>query len=103
MTNIFEKFSLNNQVAIVTGGAGLLGREFCETLAQAGARVVVADSDLHNAELIAGNLMKERFIAYPYKVDVTDVVSVQAMTSNVLRDYGRIDILVCSAAMDPKI
>ena len=43
MTDIFEKFDLTGRVAIVTGGPGLLGKEFCRTLAEAGAAVVVAD------------------------------------------------------------
>ena len=43
MGNIFEKFDLKNQAVIVTGGAGLLGRQFSKTLAEAGAGVVVAD------------------------------------------------------------
>jgi len=40
MSEIFEKFKLNGQSAVVTGGAGLLGKEFCRTLAQAGANVL---------------------------------------------------------------
>ena len=40
---IFDKFSLEGKVAIVTGGGGQLGTEFCRTLAEAGASVVVAD------------------------------------------------------------
>ena len=43
MADIFDKFKLDGQTAVVTGGAGLLGKEFCRTLAQAGAAVVVAD------------------------------------------------------------
>ena len=40
---IQDKFDLEGRVAVVTGGAGLLGTEFCKTLAEAGAAVVVAD------------------------------------------------------------
>ena len=40
---IQEKFNLEGRAAVVTGGAGLLGAEFCKTLAEAGAAVVVAD------------------------------------------------------------
>ena len=41
--SIFTKFDLRGRTAIVTGGPGLLGKEFCRTLAEAGAGVVVAD------------------------------------------------------------
>ena len=40
---IQDKFKLEGKVAIVTGGAGLLGAEFSRTLAEAGASVIVAD------------------------------------------------------------
>ena len=50
MGNIFEKFSMKNQAAIVTGGAGLLGKQFCKTLAEAGAGVTVADLSIDKAE-----------------------------------------------------
>ena len=43
MSHIFERFNLKGETAIITGGAGLLGKEFGRTLAQAGANVVVAD------------------------------------------------------------
>ena len=43
MAHIFDKFNLTGQAAVVTGGAGLLGKQFCRTLAQAGAGVIVAD------------------------------------------------------------
>lgn len=45
MDDIFSKFSLKGQTAVVTGGAGLLGKEFCRTLSQAGASVIVSDLD----------------------------------------------------------
>ena len=41
--NIKEKFDLTGHVAVVTGGVGLLGAEFCKTLAEAGASVAVVD------------------------------------------------------------
>ena len=51
MSGILDKFDLAGRVAIVTGGAGLLGKEFCRTLAEAGSAVVVAD--LNEDALIA--------------------------------------------------
>ena len=43
MTTIFDKFSLKGKTSIVTGGGGLLGREFVKTLAEAGSTVYLAD------------------------------------------------------------
>ena len=45
MSKLPELFDLTDRVAVVTGGAGLLGAEFCRTLAEAGAAVTIADLD----------------------------------------------------------
>ncbi len=102
MTNIFDKFNLQNRTAIVTGGAGLLGKEFCRTLAQAGAQVVVADLNQSAAQQVAESLNHEGMTACAVGVDVTDPESVRAMVSAALDSSGRLDVLVNSAAMDPK-
>ena len=55
---ILDKFSLKDQVAIVTGGVGLLGTEFCKTLAEAGAAVAVVDLNGDAANKVADGLIK---------------------------------------------
>lgn len=102
MSNIFEKFSLKDRTAVVTGGAGLLGKEFCRTLAQAGALVVVADLDENAARQVADSLHREGMRACAVGVDVTNPDSVRAMVESALDSSGRLDVLVNSAAMDPK-
>jgi NAD(P)-dependent dehydrogenase (short-subunit alcohol dehydrogenase family) len=102
MSNIFEKFSLKDRTAIVTGGAGLLGKEFCRTLAQAGALVVVADLNQAVAQQVADSLNQDGLKACAVGVNVTQPESVRAMVSNALDASGRVDVLVNSAAMDPK-
>jgi NAD(P)-dependent dehydrogenase (short-subunit alcohol dehydrogenase family) len=103
MTNIFDKFSLKGQAAIVTGGAGLLGKEFCKTLAQAGAGVIVADLNGDAANKVAEEICREGGLASGVSVNVTDPASTQAMVAACLTAYGRLDVLVCSAALDPKV
>jgi 2-deoxy-D-gluconate 3-dehydrogenase len=56
MDDIFSKFSLKGQTAVVTGGAGLLGKEFCRTLSQAGASVIVSDLDKKLAADVANEI-----------------------------------------------
>jgi 2-deoxy-D-gluconate 3-dehydrogenase len=102
MSTIQEKFSLKNNVAIVTGGGGLLGYEFCKTLAEAGASVMVADLKMEHAERAAKKLIEAGLTVFPYQLDVTSVASISGMIDETLRRYGRIDILVNSAALDPK-
>jgi NAD(P)-dependent dehydrogenase (short-subunit alcohol dehydrogenase family) len=102
MTTILDKFSLKGKVAIVTGGPGLLGAEFCRTLAEAGAVVVVADIDGEAAGKVAVELRSKGYPATGVGVDITDKPQVQAMVEQVLSLYGRLDVLVNSAALDPK-
>jgi NAD(P)-dependent dehydrogenase (short-subunit alcohol dehydrogenase family) len=103
MTDIFEKFSLKGQTALVTGGIGLLGKEFCRTLAQAGAAVVIADLNAEASAGYADELRQEGFQALGVGVDVTDPDSVHRMVEAAVKTFGRLDVLVCSAALDPKV
>jgi 2-deoxy-D-gluconate 3-dehydrogenase len=113
MAQLPDLFDLTGRVAIVTGGAGLLGAEFCKTLAQAGAQVVIADIDGEAAYSLAASFDRDwpvlsnqarsgpsRAIGIP--TDVTSRASVQVMISRTLAEFGRLDILVNSAALDPK-
>jgi len=102
MTDIMSKFRLDGQVAIVTGGAGLLGAEFCRTLAEAGASVVVCDLNAQSADQVAADLMAGGYRARAIPADVTSPSSVQNLVAETLEAYGRLDILVNSAALDPK-
>jgi 2-deoxy-D-gluconate 3-dehydrogenase len=99
---ILDKFNLKDKVAVVTGGVGLLGAEFCKTLAEAGASVAVADLDGEAAGQVADGLVKSGYKAMGIGADITNPDSVNAMTAELLSTFGRLDILVNSAALDPK-
>lgn len=103
MTNIPKLFDLHGRIALVTGGAGLLGAEFCLTLAQAGAQVMVADLDYTSAAITATDMSQQGLAAQAVGVDVTNPGSVKQMVAATLSAYGRLDILVNSAALDPKM
>jgi len=102
MRGLPKLFDLTGRVAIVTGGAGLLGAEFCRTLAEAGAAVLIADLNESGAQALAESLSQGGKRALAVKTDVTSPDSVQSMVSAALRTFGRLDILVNSAALDPK-
>lgn len=95
-------FDLSGRTAIVTGAAGLLGREFARALAEAGAAVVAADIRRDAAEEMAAALAEAGLAVRPAQVDVTSRPSVQSLVAQVERDAGRLDVLVNSAALDPK-
>ena len=102
MTGIQELFDLTGRVAIVTGGAGFLGQQFSEALAEAGANVVVADLNQDIAADAAYMLKSKPGDALGAALDVTKPSSVESLMDLVLDKYGQLDILVNSAAMDPK-
>ncbi|VFR53639.1 3-oxoacyl-[acyl-carrier protein] reductase [plant metagenome] len=92
-------FDLSGRVALVTGGAGILGRHFCSGLAQAGANVVVADLDKESAETIAHGLPGSPLAI---AVDLAQESSIANMVETITRHYGRLDILHNNAATKPR-
>ena len=95
-------FDLSSRTAVVTGGAGLLGSEFCISLAQAGARVVVVDRNSSSGAELAESIRKQGLEALSIETDITNPESIQKMVATTLNTFGRLDILVNSAALDPK-
>jgi len=102
MKNIMNKFSLADRVAIVTGGTGLLGVEFCRTLAEAGARVVIADLNADAVSQLATSMIQSGYHVMGIATDITQPESVSNLLDETLSGFGRLDILVNSAALDPK-
>ena len=99
---IQEKFDLTGRIAVVTGGVGLLGAEFCRTLAEAGAAVAVVDLNGPASQAVADSLTKSGYEVLAIPTDITQPDSVNAVIDKVLSTFGRLDILVNSAALDPK-
>ncbi len=102
MASVLDKFLLAGRTALVTGGAGLLGRQFTRALGEAGANVVVADLDFQAAQTHSDELDKKGISAIPVGVDVTDPNSVSKMVQTAMTEFGSLDVLVNSAALDPK-
>ncbi len=102
MTTIQELFDLTGRTAIVTGGAGFLGQQFTEALIEAGADVVVADIDGGAADAWAAQLSQLGGSAQGIAVDITNPASVDQLMTSTLDYFGRLDIVVNSAALDPK-
>jgi NAD(P)-dependent dehydrogenase (short-subunit alcohol dehydrogenase family) len=99
------RFDLSDRVAIITGGAGLLGPEHAAALTECGAKVVVTDLNRDAAHEVAQRLSQQ---AGPpscigVAMDVTNRPSIEAVHADVVRRYGRVDILINNAAIDPKV
>lgn len=89
--------ALDNQIAIVTGGAGDLGRSYCLGLAREGAKVAVAD--LSDPSLVVSEITASGGTAIGVVVDVSDPDSVDRMTASTIEAFERIDLLVNNAAV----
>jgi NAD(P)-dependent dehydrogenase (short-subunit alcohol dehydrogenase family) len=90
-------FTLDDRRAVVTGAAGLLGREFCRALVDANATVYALDVDDEGLERVADECQ-----AIPMRCDVTDEQDVEHVIAEIATG-GSIDALVTSAAVDPKV
>ena len=97
MSSFPQIFSLENKVAIVTGALGLIGKNHCEALAEAGANVVVCDLDQTECNNFAGNLQQK---SVGISSDITQKDSVIELKNKTLEEFGRIDILVNNAAIN---
>jgi len=97
MLSFPEIFSLKNRVAVVTGALGLLGKNHCIALSEAGADVIVCDLDSSKCISFAESLPKPGFGT---EVDITKKDSVMNLRDKVLAKFGRIDVLVNNAAIN---
>jgi NAD(P)-dependent dehydrogenase (short-subunit alcohol dehydrogenase family) len=98
------RFDLTGRVAVITGGAGLLGRQHAEAIAEMGGVPVLVDIDGERAAASAAEIGAT--FAVPgigIQADVTRPEAVSGVRSRVLSALGRIDILVNNAAHNPKI
>lgn len=93
-----DLFSLTGRQAVVTGGAGLLGGVFVETLAQLGAHVVALDTDRVRLEQTIATLDRGPGDIEGVDCDITDEEAV----GRLFTDVAAVDVLVNSAAIDPK-
>ena len=87
-------FSIQDQVAVVTGGTGVLCADMCRALAQAGAKVAVLGHRREPAEALAAELGHG---AIGLACNVLDKVSLAVAAQQVLDAFGRVDILVNGA------
>lgn len=97
MSSVQQLSDLNDQVVIVTGGAGRLGSQMCDALAEAGAHVVVAARNLDHSLTKANQLSSQCQEAMAVQTDVTSPESVRKMVRDVEAKFGRIDVLVNNA------
>jgi NAD(P)-dependent dehydrogenase (short-subunit alcohol dehydrogenase family) len=94
-----EKFKLDGRIAVVTGGGQGIGLACSEALAEAGAKVIIADRDPQAAEAGRDKLRASGRDAEIVVMDVTDSKGVTEVADRLASSHGRIDILVNNAGI----
>lgn len=101
MLNLFR---VDDQVAVVIGGAGGIGEALGTGLAEYGAKVVIADVYLDRAEEVAADIRAKykNSDAVAMKFDISDEKSVASLRDQVVSTFGTVDILVNSQGVNVK-
>jgi NAD(P)-dependent dehydrogenase (short-subunit alcohol dehydrogenase family) len=101
--SLAEQFRLDDQVALVTGAASGLGVQFAEAMAEAGAHVVLADTNEEGLERTAQMVRELDREALVFPTDVTDEEQVGAAFARTAAHFGRLDVLFNNAGIaDPE-
>ena len=92
--NWIKQFSLQNEVAVITGAAGGLGRELVKILYDAGASLVLADTDTVSLKLLSKKIdpLGQRVLIQ--QCDVTNEKDIHCLIKNANNHFNKIDILV---------
>ncbi len=104
MNDVKKSFDLLNKVAVITGGSGLLGEKHAEAVAEFGAIPILLDINKKEG------INKSKKISEKYNIDckffscdITDESQIINVKNSLLETYGKIDILINNASIDPKV
>lgn len=99
--HVRDLFDLSGRVALVTGGAGLFGRQIVEALAEAGARTFMASRNLQKLDDQAQAFARQGLDVTALELDQGSEESIEQLRRKILGLAGRIDVLVNNAVSRP--
>jgi len=105
MSKIFEQFKITNKVCVITGGAGLIGYRHTEAVLEGGGIPVLLDISIEYLEKVKQKFEEQ----YPnriieiYEANITDKACLNKIKDDLLKKYGKIDVLINNAANNPKM
>jgi len=102
--SVKQSFDLTGKVAVITGGAGLLGEKHAEAIAEFGGIPILLDIDEKAGTKKASRISNEYQVDCEFMLcDITDESQILSVRDSLLNKFGHIDILINNAAIDPKI
>ena len=94
-------FDLTGQVAVITGSSRGIGRAIAEAMAQAGARVVVSSRKQAACDAVVAAIQGAGGEALAVPCNVGERAQLEALVDRTVEHWGRLDVLVCNAAVNP--
>ena len=88
---------LSQQVAVVTGGAGVLCAALCKALAESGASVAILDLNEKAAQDLAADIRSNGGLASGFRCNVLDKANIEVVAGEVIAEFGQVDILINGA------
>ena len=95
--NVLESFSLKGKVALVTGGAGLYGRQIVEALAEAGAETYIASRNVESLQQVAKEETNRGHNVTAMKLDLSQDESIEKLYASIIAKSGKCDVLINNA------
>jgi len=92
-----DLFNVSGKIAIITGGAGVLGGCIADSLAAAGAKIIILDRDENQINAKVNSIVANGFEASGYVANVLDKKSLEEVKDNIINKFERIDILLNAA------
>lgn len=92
-----KEYDVSGQVAVITGGAGVLCAEMAYALGDAGAKIVLLDIGQMGLEVASNELQSRGVEHLAIKTDIMDKSSIESAAAKTLEEFGRVDILINGA------